>query len=137
MKSRVEETITRHKKGYNCAQAVACTYCDIVGVDEETMFKITEGLGLGMGCMEGTCGAVSGACVLAGMKRSSGKLEQPDSKAESYKLSKEIVRQFEEQNQSVVCKTLKGIETGKVLRSCPDCIKDAAGILEQVLFSKE
>ena len=136
MKSRVEETITRHKKGYNCAQAVACTYCDIVGVDEETMFKITEGLGLGMGCMEGTCGAVSGACVLAGMKRSSGKLEQPDSKA-SYKLSKEIVRQFEEQNQSVVCKTLKGIETGKVLRSCPDCIKDAAGILEQVLFSKE
>lgn len=137
MKSRVEETITRHKKGYNCAQAVACTYCDIVGVDEETMFKITEGLGLGMGCMEGTCGAVSGACVLAGMKRSSGKLEQPDSKAESYKLSKEIVRQFEEQNQSVVCKTLKGIETGKVLRSCPDCIKDAAGILEQVLFSRE
>ncbi len=137
MKSRVEETITRHKKGYNCAQAVACTYCDIVGVDEETMFKMTEGLGLGMGCMEGTCGAVSGACVLAGMKRSSGKLEQPDSKAESYKLSKEIVRQFEEQNQSVVCKTLKGIETGKVLRSCPDCIKDAAGILEQVLFSRE
>lgn len=137
MKTRVEETIMRHKKGYNCAQAVACTYCDIVGVDEETMFKMTEALGLGMGGMEGTCGAVSGACVLAGMKRSTGKLEQPDSKAESYKLSKEIVKQFEKQNKSVVCKTLKGIETGKVLRSCSDCIKDAAAITEQVLFSKE
>lgn len=137
MKTRVEETIMRHEKGYNCAQAVACTYCDIVGVDEETMFKMTEALGLGMGGMEGTCGAVSGACVLAGMKRSTGKLEQPDSKAESYKLSREIVKQFEEQNQSVVCKTLKGVETGKVLRSCSDCIKDAAAITEQVLFSKE
>ena len=137
MKTRVEDTIIRHNKGYNCAQAVACTYCDMVGIDEETMFKMTEGLGLGMGGMEGTCGAVTGACILAGMKRSSGNLENPNSKAESYKLSREIVKQFEEQNQSVVCKTLKGIETGKVLRSCQDCIKDAATIAEQVLFSEK
>lgn len=135
MKSRVEETIQKHKKGYNCAQAVACTYCDMVGVDEETMFRMTEALGLGMGGMEGTCGAVTGACVLAGMKQSSGNLDQPDSKAESYKLSREIVRQFEEQNRSVVCKTLKGAETGQVLRPCADCIKDAAAIAESVLFS--
>ncbi len=54
MKTRVEETIAKHSKGYNCAQAVACTYCDLVGLDEETMFKITEALGAGMGNMEGT-----------------------------------------------------------------------------------
>ena len=137
MKTRVEETIMRHDKGYNCAQAVACTYCDLVGVDEETMFKMTEALGLGMGGMEGTCGAVTGACVLAGMKRSSGNLEHPDSKAESYKLSKEIVKRFEIQNESVVCKALKGVETVKVLRSCADCIKDAAAIAEQVLFEEK
>lgn len=137
MKTRVEETIKRHDKGYNCAQAVACTYCDMVGVDESTMFKMTEALGLGMGGMEGTCGAVTGACVLAGMKRSSGNLEQPDSKAESYKLSREIVKRFEEQNKSVVCKTLKGVDTGKMLRPCAECIKDAAAIAEQVLFAEK
>lgn len=137
MKTRVEETIVRHDKGYNCAQAVACTYCDMVNVDEATMFKMTEALGLGMGGMEGTCGAVTGACVLAGMKRSSGNLERPDSKAESYKLSREIVKRFEEKNQSVVCKALKGVETGKVLRPCADCIRDAAMIAEQVLFAAE
>lgn len=136
METRVEETILKHKKGYNCAQAVACTYCDLVGVDEETMFRLTEALGLGMGGMEGTCGAVTGACVLAGMKKSSGNIEHPDSKADSYKLSREIVRRFKEQNQSVVCKTLKGVETGEILRACPDCIKDAATILEQVLFEE-
>lgn len=137
MKTRIAETIKKHENGYNCAQAVACTYCDMVGVDEETMFKMTEALGLGMGGMEGTCGALTGACVLAGMKQSSGNLEQPDSKAESYKLSREIVKRFEEQNKSVVCKTLKGVETGEILRPCADCIKDAATIVEQVLFAEK
>ena len=47
--TRVKETIVRHDKGYNCAQSVACTYADLVGLDEATMFKVTEGLGKGMG----------------------------------------------------------------------------------------
>lgn len=137
MKTRVDETTMRHEKGYNCAQAVACTYCDLVGVDEETMFKMTEALGAGMGGMQATCGAVTAACVLAGMKRSTGNLDKPDSKAESYKLSREIVKQFLEKNQSITCKELKGVETGKVLRPCAACITDAAAIAEQVLFSEE
>lgn len=137
METRINETIKKHDKGYNCAQAVACTYCDLVGVEEEVMFKMTEALGLGMGGMEGTCGAVTGACVLAGMKRSSGNLEQPNTKAETYKLSREIVKAFLEKNKSVVCKELKGVETGKILRPCADCIKDAAEIAEQVLFANK
>lgn len=136
MKTRVEETIKKHNKGYNCAQSIACTYCDLVGVDEETMFKMTEALGLGMGGMEGTCGAVTGACVLAGMKRSSGNLQKPDSKAESYKLSREIVKRFKDKNQVLVCKQLKGIESGIPIRPCENCIEDAAEILETVLFSE-
>lgn len=135
MESRIEQTIARHDKGYNCAQAVACTYCDLVGVDEETMFRATEAMGLGMGCMEGTCGAVSGACALAGFKNSTANLEKPDSKAASYKLSREIMTRFTNMNQSTRCKDLKGVETGVVLRSCPDCIRDAAKITEDVLFN--
>ncbi|MDD7219702.1 MAG: C-GCAxxG-C-C family protein [Clostridia bacterium] len=137
MKSRIEETMKRHDKGYNCAQSVACTYCDLAGIDEETMFRLTEGLGAGMGNMEGTCGAVSGACVLAGMKRSSGNLTKPDSKGSTYGLSKEILNEFKSQNGSVICKELKGINTGKALRSCADCIKDAAEITEKVVFDGE
>lgn len=137
MKTRVEETIGRHDKGYNCAQAVACTYCDLVGVDEETMFKMTEALGLGMGGMEGTCGAITGACVLAGMKNSTGNLAKPDSKGASYKLSRQIVEEFKNQNGATQCRELKGVDTGKVLRACPDCIRDAARIVERVLFADE
>ncbi len=136
MESRVEQASLRHQKGYNCAQAVACTYCDLVGVDEETMFKAVEALGLGMGCMEGTCGAVSGACVLAGFKNSTANMVNPDSKSYTYKLSKKIMTKFTELNKSTICKDLKGVETGTVLRKCPDCIKDAARIAEEVLFSE-
>ena len=136
MQTRVEETLKRHDRGFNCAQSVACTYCDQVGVDEEMMFRVTEAFGAGMGGMEGTCGAVSGACVLAGMKASTGNLEKPNSKAVSHQLAKEILKRFKEQNGSVVCKEIKGVGTGKVLRSCNDCIKDAAAIAEQVLFGE-
>ncbi len=72
MESRKEKTIERHDRGYNCAQAVACTYCDLVGVDEDTMFRMMEGYGLGMGGTRGVCGAASGFIALWGMVNSKG-----------------------------------------------------------------
>ena len=35
MDSRVNEAANRKRKGYNCAQDVACTYCDLAGMDED------------------------------------------------------------------------------------------------------
>ena len=137
METRVEKTIERHNKGYNCAQAVACTYCDLVGMDEETMFKATEALGLGMGGMEGTCGALSAAAVLAGLKISTADLEKPNSKGTSYKAAKACIAAFKEKNSTIVCRELKGVDTGKVLRACPDCICDAVAIIEENLFPEE
>ena len=49
MESRVQKTLENHKKGYNCAQAVACAYCDLVGMDEQSVFRATEAFVLGMG----------------------------------------------------------------------------------------
>ena len=134
MQSRVNDCIMRHDMGFNCAQSVACTYADLVGCDEQTIFKMTEGLGLGMGGMQGTCGALSGACVLAGMKNSGGDLQNPTTKAQTYQLSREIVRRFQEKAGATICKDLKGVETGVMIHSCPDYILDAAAIVEEVLF---
>lgn len=131
--TKKELAIAYHDKKYNCAQAVALAFADEVGIDKETLFKICEGCGLGMGGMEGTCGAVTGAVILAGLKNSDGSLDDPKTKASTYQLSKEILRQFQSKNGSTVCKDLKGVETGKVLRSCPDCIMDAVEIAQDVL----
>ena len=96
---------------------------------------LSEGLGLGLGCTKGTCGAVSGAVLIAGLLNSTGKLECPDSKASTYKLSKEIMLSFEQMNGSTICRELKGIDTGIPLRSCDGCIQDAAALAEKILFS--
>ena len=132
-KSRIEETIARHDRKFNCAQAVACTYCDLVGMDEEAMFRVTEGLGAGMGNMNGTCGAVTGACIIAGLLNSDGNLADPKTKGKTYRLSADILKKFKERNGSVICRELKGVDTGKVLRACPDCIRDAAEFVEEML----
>lgn len=49
---------------YNCAQAVTCTYCDLVDLPEETDLDITGAYGMEMGNTEGTCGALEGAYLV-------------------------------------------------------------------------
>ena len=49
MTERQQRAQELHGKGYNCAQSVVCAYCDLVGLDEQTAYKMAEGFGLGMG----------------------------------------------------------------------------------------
>lgn len=133
MSKYTEKAIENHKKGMNCAQAVACAFAEDMGVDENILFQMAEGFGAGMGGMEATCGAVSGAVLLTGIKCSSANVQNPVTKGTTYKMSREIIKQFQEKNESVICKVLKGVETGQVLRSCQGCIEDAAAIAEKVL----
>ena len=137
MESRVKETIVRHDKGYNCAQAVAWSYCARFGDKEEDVFRMTEGFGLGMGCMAGTCGALSGAVLLAGLKNSDGQINAPKTKGKTYKLSRQLLERFQERCGSTICAELKGVTTGTPVHSCADCIKDAAAIVEEVLLGGE
>lgn len=137
MESRKEVAISKHDKGYNCAQAVACTYADLVDMSEEQLFRITEGMGLGMGNMTGTCGALSGAVALTGLLNSGADLAKPATKAATYGLTKVLMTRFKERNGSVICGDLKGVNNGgKVLRACPDCIRDACEFFEELYEAK-
>ena len=128
-----ERAARLHGNGYNCCQAVLLTFCDELGVDPVTAFKIGEGFGLGMGGMENTCGALSGAIMLAGLKNSDGDLDHPRTKAGTYRISRELTEAFKEKTGALVCRDLKGIYTGKVLCSCPKCIDSAVQIVEEIL----
>ncbi|MBQ9015647.1 MAG: C_GCAxxG_C_C family protein [Firmicutes bacterium] len=129
---RVQRALAYHKKGYNCAQAVACAFAEELGRDEKDVFQIMEAFGLGMGMM-GTCGAVSGMAAVVGMKESDGNLEKPATKKKSYQVSKELIRRFQEKNGSIICREIKGVDTKKVLRSCNGCIEDAVALLGEYL----
>ena len=134
-KDYTKKALEYHAKGYNCAQSVACAFCDRLGKDEKTVFEMTEAFGFGMGTM-GTCGAVSAMAAVVGMVESDGNLEAPKTKKKSYGAMKELTNKFIEKNESIICKDIKGVETGKVLRSCNGCIEDAVVLLEEYLASK-
>ena len=136
MESRKTIAIEKHNLGYNYAQSVALTYADLVDIAPEQLFKITEGFGLGGGNMQGTCGAISGAIALIGLLNSCGDLEHPATKAQTYALGREILERFKAQNGSVLCHELKGVSTGKALRSCPNCIMDACQLFEELYEAK-
>ena len=135
MSERVKKTLENHKKGYNCAQAVVCAYCDLLGVDEKDAFKMAEAFGFGMGTM-GTCGAVSAMAALVGMKMSDGNLDNPETKKQCYKKIKEMTNRFKDMNKSIICAEIKGVNGGNVLRSCDGCIEDAAKIVEEMLLEE-
>ena len=131
MSTKAEYAVSLYEQGYNCAQSAACAFCKEFGVDEQKMFKIAEGFGLGMGMME-MCGALTGAMMVIGLSNSVGDLSKdPATKGSIYKLNKELVRKFKEKNGACLCRELKGIKTGKVLCSCSQCIRDAVAILEE------
>lgn len=123
MNSRAEEAVNKKKSGYNCAQAVLCTYCDLAGIDEETAKQMTQAFAGGMCTMEASCGAMTGAAIALGLINKQPGKTMMDIRA--------MMTAFKEQNKSVICKELKGIETGTVLRECNDCVRDAALLLEQ------
>ena len=122
-----------HNSKYNCAQAVVCAFSDEIGVDRKTLFRIAEGFGFGGGCAAGMCGALTGGLMLLGLKNSDGNLEDPKSKKETYKIAKQMKARFEEKTGGLICKDLKGMETGKMLCSCPDCIKNGVEVVQEIL----
>ena len=126
MENKIEEAAAKKKSGqYNCAQAIACTYCDYAGVDEETMRIIAQAFGVGMGTLDGTCGALVGAGIVLGLANKD--------KVKTVKDMREIMTAFKERNGTVTCKELKGRETGIILRECNDCVRDVAEFLESRL----
>ncbi|MBR2208190.1 MAG: C_GCAxxG_C_C family protein, partial [Synergistaceae bacterium] len=104
---------------YNCCQAVACVFTEETGLDEQTLRKLGAGFGLGMGCMEATCGALCGAEIVLGMIKFQGKPIRQD--------AAELHKKFTEKCGASICKEIKGKETGKMLCSCADCVYKALG----------
>ena len=112
----------------NCAQAVLKVFEDKLPVDDETLMKLSAGYTAGMGCMESTCGALIGAVMAAGILT--------DGKG-TPAVSRQLVAGFQEKCGATICKDLKGIETGRVLCSCPECVRNAVLTLGEVLKLEE
>ena len=126
--------------GLNCAQAVACAFCDEMGMDEELVKKLTTGFGAGIGRMREVCGTVSGtAFVISAL--------YDDDKSGIYKRIQECANEFRDINGSIVCRELLGLsEPGPdsplaemrtkeyyKKRPCAELVELSANILEKYI----
>ena len=128
--NRREKAVENHKKGCNCAQAVACVFSEELGYSEDEIFRLTEAFGGGMGGTQGVCGAVSAMVFVAGAIKSYGIDKLPETnKKESYSFACELMERFRSKIGTIMCGEIKS----KTLRSCDGCIEDAVEILEEFI----
>jgi len=143
--SKAEEAKKQFEKGFLCAPAVLSTYSEQLGLEKVLALKIACGFGAGIGRMGRTCGAVTGAVMVIGLKHGQVNLADAESREKTYTLVKEFVDRFAALHGSIECKELIGYdlsnsselksarESGVFQNKCPSFVYDSARILEDVL----
>ena len=95
-----------------------------------------------MGKTGGTCGAVTGALMIIGLKHGGEDAKDKSSKENVYALAAGLMKEFTIRNGSIICQDLIGFNIGSnkdpeklkiISKRCPGFIRDAAGILEEIL----
>lgn len=126
--------------GCNCSQAVAAAFCEETGLSEEMTKRLTIGFGGGMGRMREVCGAVSAMVFVISAIYS-------EDKANIYSRVQDVANKFREENGSIVCRELLGLDIKGAdspvpekrtvayykKRPCPELVAMAADILDNYL----
>jgi C_GCAxxG_C_C family probable redox protein len=142
---RIEAAVASFQSGFSCSQAVLAAYADLFGMDRETAVRIAAGFGGGMGRMANTCGAVTGALMVLGLKYGATDATDRQAKEAVYERVREFSRRFAARHGSTVCRDLLGCDIstpagverarqGSLFTSaCPKFVQSAAEILEELL----
>lgn len=94
--------------GYNCAQSVAVSFCDITGLDEKTTARMVSAFGGGMGRLREVCGAVSGMFFVLSVLYGYDTPGDDISKKQLYTEVQELAAKFREQCGSIICREILG-----------------------------
>lgn len=121
------------------------TYGQRFGLDRETGLHVAGAFGAGMARTGETCGAVTGALMVLGLKHAKTRPDDDDSRELCYALAQEFMDAFRERNKSLLCRELLGVDVStpegmaEVRKNnlfatvCPRFVQEAAEILETLL----
>ena len=124
----------------NCAQAVLTAFCEELGLDRAAALKLARGFGGGMGRTGKTCGAVTGAYMVLGLREEAQGREGIET---VYAQIKEVNRKFIEIHGSTGCTALLGCDLGNseglararaeglFTKVCPGFVRTAVELLEE------
>lgn len=120
-----EYAVDLKHQGHNCCQAVLAAYAEALDLPVELLDRMGAAFGGGMATMEATCGSLCGAQMVLGLMKSAGGRPIPG-------LARAALRSFETRAGATQCRVLKGIDTGKVLCPCDDCVRYAVDAVEEI-----
>jgi len=82
--TKSEEAVSSFCDGFLCSQAILSVYGEEEGLERELALKLATGLGGGMGRTAHTCGAVTGAILVIGLKKGPVSVNDVAAKEETY-----------------------------------------------------
>jgi C_GCAxxG_C_C family probable redox protein len=145
IQSPIEGAAALFAEGFSCSQSVLCGYAPQFGLDRELALRVSSAFGGGMARMGETCGAVTGAFMVIGLRHGKTEADDDEAKEKTYSLVAQFVDLFRQRNGSILCRELLGCDistpegrsyaeaTGVSAARCPKFVRDAAEILEQIL----
>lgn len=135
--------------GFSCSQAVFSAFAPQFGLDRDLALKIGSAFGGGMARRGETCGAVTGALMVIGLKYGRTSVEDEQAKEETYALAQRFMEAFTRRNGSIVCRELLGYdlsfpeqrdlahERQLFATLCPRLVRDAAEIVAHILDGQD
>lgn len=144
MNLKTTKAIQTFKSGYNCAQAVLSAYTEELNFDENYAFQISSGFGGGMGRLQLTCGAVTGAFMVFGIYNSQKYTDKIEIKNNCYSMIQLFSEKFKSIHNTISCKSLLNIDLNtdqgqqyakdnKLFETvCEKCIIDSVIIIEEI-----
>lgn len=142
--TRVDDAVQCFCRGAACSQAILAHYGPLVGLPAEQGMKLAAGFAGGMRLGQ-TCGAVTGAFMVLGLKHAGANCDHRDGRESVYTAVREFTAKFQQRRHTVVCKELLGCDIstpegadrakreGLFRTICPKLVQDAAEILEEML----
>jgi C_GCAxxG_C_C family probable redox protein len=108
--NRVARAVDYFMQGYGCCQSVVAAFADLYGLDETMAKRIAAGFGGGVGRMRMMCGAVSGIVMLVGLDCGQTEGSDREGKSACYKVVQDLLAQSKEENGSIICAEILGIQ---------------------------
>jgi C_GCAxxG_C_C family probable redox protein len=145
MKSKEIKAIDSFRSGLNCAQSVLTSYAEELNLDPEIASSVSCGFGGGMGRLQETCGAVTGAFMVLGIYNCRKYKDYKDRKEKTYAMIQECNEKFKSLHGTVNCRVLLNCdlrtEEGRRYAHdhnlhetiCEKCVSDSVKIIEELL----
>ena len=140
-----QKALAIFRSGANCAQSVLTAFPEVTKFDNDQALAISSGFGGGMGQLQETCGAATGAFMVIGINNSRKYTDVDERKNKTNTMIQEFNQRFTALHKTTNCRLLLGVdlktEEGRQMMQdknlselvCSKCVSDSVKILSELM----